>query len=150
MLLYYKILLLANSMILAGLLGASIQIMPFILFLDDIVGDMTLVLKIFVLMTVISYVVQHLGKGPLALLVIAVMSWFIIFDYFYIFGGVYVLYMLALFGGVQLLMDFFFVGPQILAGSQMQGGGEEGEHMTGMEMKERQRHMMQMRRRAGF
>jgi len=138
-------------MILSLLTGASFQLMPYVLFLDGLFDDMTMVLKIFVLMTVISYVVQHLGKGALSILIIAVMSWFIIFDYFYIFGGIYILYMLALFGGVQLLMDFFIVGPQIMAGEQAHGGGgEEAEHMTGMEMKERQKHMMQMQRRAGF
>ena len=141
----------AFSMLLTGLLPSGFHLTPFALFLDGIVDDMTLVLKIFVLMTIISYVIQHLGKGALSILIIAVMSWFIIFDYFYIFGGVYVLYMLALFGGVQLLMDFFIVGPQLMAGAGGAPGGEaEGEHMTGMEMKERQKHMMRMRRGAGF
>jgi len=131
-------------------LGFS-QLMPPLLFLDGLIGDMTFVLKIFVLMTIVSYVVQHLGKGPLALLVIAVMAWFIIFDYFIYFGGIYILYMLALFGGVQLAMDFFIVGPQMLAGGQHGAGQEgEGEHMTGLELKEKQHQMMQMRKRAGF
>ena len=136
------------DMVLTLLLNAGMQLMPFVLLLDGLFDDMTLVLKIFVLMTVISYVIQHLGKGALSLLIIAVMTWFIIFDYFYIFGGMYILYMLALSGGEQLLMDFFIVGPQIMAGAQGQEG--EGEHMTGIEMKERQKHMMQMQRRAGF
>jgi hypothetical protein len=133
-------------------LGLS-SITPPLLFLDELIGDMTFVLKIFVLMTIVSYVVQHLGKGVLALLVIAVMSWFIIFDYFMYFGGIYILYMLALFGGVQLAMDFFIVGPQMLAGGGHGGGGHgegEGEHMTGMEFKEKQHRMMEMRKRAGF
>ena len=138
------------DMVLTLLLRTGAQLAPYFLFLDDLFGDMTLVLKLFVLMTVISYVIQHLGKGALSLLIIAVMTWFIIFDYFYIFGGIYILYMLALFGGVQLLMDFFIVGPQIMAGAQAGGGEGEAEHMTGMEMKERQKHMLQMQRRAGF
>ncbi len=132
-------------------LGLS-SITPPILFFDELIGDMTFVLKIFVLMTIVSYVVQHLGKGVLALLVIAVMSWFIIFDYFMYFGGIYILYMLALFGGVQLAMDFFIVGPQMFAGGHGGGGhGEsEGEHITGLEFKEKQHRMMEMRKRAGF
>ena len=128
-----------------ALIGIGINLLPPLLFLDGLIGDMNIVLKIFVLMTIISYVVQHLGKGPLAILVIAVLSWFIVFDYFYILGGVYVLYMLALFGGVQLLTDFFFVAPNALG-----GGGGEREEVTGMEMKERQKHLMHMQRGAGF
>jgi|GEM_PF-1117749 len=125
--------------------------MPFVLFLEDLIPDMTLVLKIFVLLTIVSYVLQHLGKGPLAWMVIVVLSYFIIFDYFYIFGGIYVLYMLVLFGATQILMDFFILAPQAAMEEKM-GGGEEGggEHMTGSEYGERQRRMMEMRKRAGM
>ena len=49
-----------------------LKVMPFVLFFDELFSDMTLVLKIFVLLTIISYVTQHLGKGPLALMIIAV------------------------------------------------------------------------------
>lgn len=123
---------------------------PFVLFLDDLFSDMTLVLKIFVLMSIVSYVVQHLGKGPLALLIISVMAWFIIFDYFYIFGGAYVLYMLAILGGTSFLIDLSFFVPQLF-GMGGHGGGEGvGEHTTGKEFQERQRHLMEMRRRAGI
>jgi hypothetical protein len=124
-----------------------IGIMPPIMFLDDLLGDMTLVLKIFVLMTIVSYVTQHLGKGPLAILVIVVLSWLIIFDYFYLFGGIYVLYMLVLFGATQLLMDFFILAPQ--AAMEQQMGGVENQP-NGMDMRERQHKMMAMRQRAGI
>lgn len=140
-----------GSMALLAIIEAGVKLAPPILFLDGLINDMMLVLKIFVILTIISYVVQHLGKGPLAIIIIALMSWFILFDQFMIFGGIYLLYMMAIFGGVGILMDFFIVGPQIMASGQMQQMGEsEGETMTGREMQERQRHMMQMRRRAGF
>ncbi|VVB75548.1 Uncharacterised protein [uncultured archaeon] len=125
--------------------------MPFVLFLDDLIPDMTLVLKIFVLLTIVSYVLQHLGKGPLAWMVIAVLSYFIIFDYFYIFGGIYVLYMLVLFGATQILMDFFILAPQAAMEQQMHGGEEGGgEHMTGQEFGEKQKRMAELRHRAGM
>jgi len=124
------------------------NIIPFFLFLDDLFSDMTLVLKIFVLLTIVSYVTQHLGKGPIALIVIAALSWFIIFDYFYIFGGIYVLYMLVMFGATQIMMDFFILAPQAAMEQQM-GGGVENQP-NGKDFADRQRQALNMRKRAGI
>ncbi|MFA5930872.1 MAG: hypothetical protein WC821_01010 [archaeon] len=125
--------------------------MPTILFLDGLLADMTLVLKIFVLLTIISYVTQHMGKGPVALMVIAVLSYFIIFDYFMIFGGIYILYMLVLFGVTQLLMDFFILAPQAAMEQSMEGGGGElPGQPNGPEFREKQHRLMQMRRARGM
>lgn len=134
-------------MVQAFLLLLAVQ--PFLLFLEDLLGDMTLVLKLFVLMTIFSYVTQHLGKGPLAILLIAVLSWFIIFDFFYIFGGIYILYMLVLFGVTQLLMDFFILAPQAMMEQQMKGGEELPGQPNGLDAKDRQHKLMEMRRRMG-
>ena len=123
-------------------------LVPFLMLFDDLFGDMTLVLKIFVLLTIISYVTQHLGKGPLALMVIAVLSYFIIFDYFMWFGGIYVLYMLVLFGVTQLLMDFFILAPQAAMEKNMGGGEEIPGQPHGHDMRDRQHKMMEMRQRA--
>jgi len=125
------------------------QLLPFVLFLDGLLDDMTLVLKIFVLLTIVSYVTQHLGKGPIAILIIVVLSYFIIFDYFYIFGGIYVLYMLVLFGVSQLLMDFFILAPQAMM-EQSMGGGEVENQPNGQDMRERQHKMVEMRRMRGM
>jgi hypothetical protein len=130
--------------------GFLFGLTPVLLFLDDLFGDMTLVLKIFVLLTIVSYVTQHLGKGPIALLVIAVLSWFIIFDYFFIFGGIYVLYMLVLFGVSQLLMDFFILAPQAAMEQSMGGGEELPGQPHGLDFKERQHKMVEMRRMRGM
>jgi hypothetical protein len=125
-----------------------LALQPFLLFFEDLLGDMTLVLKLFVLMTIFSYVTQHLGKGPLAILLIAVLSWFIIFDFFYIFGGIYILYMLVLFGVTQLMMDFFILAPQAMMEQQMKGGEVENQP-NGMDTRDRQHKLMEMRRRMG-
>ena len=85
-------------------------------------------------MTIISYVTNHLGKGPLAILLIAVLSWFIIFDYFMFFGGIYVLYMLLALGVGSVVVDMFFVTPT--AGGHG-GGGEEEPPMSGIEFMEK-------------
>ena len=120
---------------------------PFLLFLDGLLGDMTLVLKIFVLLTIVSYVTQHLGKGPIAILIIVVLSYFIIFDYFIYFGGIYILYMLVMFGISQLLMDFFILAPQAMMEQSM--GGEVENQPNGMDMRDRQHKMVEMRRMRG-
>lgn len=124
------------------------SILPFILLFEEMFGDMTFVLKIFVLMTIVSYVTQHLGKGPLAIIIVAVIAW-MIFSNFAIFGSIYVLYMLVLFGATQILMDFFILAPQAMMEQNMKGGETENQP-NGADMADRQRKMMQMRQRAGM
>jgi hypothetical protein len=123
-------------------------ILPFILFFEELFGDMNFVLKIFVLMTIFSYVTQHLGKGPIAIIIVLVLSW-MIFTNFAIFGSVYVLYMLVLFGITQILMDFFILAPQAMMEQNMGGGGVENQPNS-KDMQDRQRQMVQMRQRAGM
>jgi hypothetical protein len=98
--------------------------------------DLDIVLKIFVLMTIISYITQHLGRGPLAVILILGVSWFVIFDYWKFFGGIYVLYVLVTFGATSILIDFFFVS----GGQQPPQGGEaeqEGGLSHGLEFQKR-------------
>jgi hypothetical protein len=108
-------------------------------FFGDLTGDLTIVLKIFTLMAIFAYVTQHLGKGPLAILIIITMSWFIIFDYFALFGGIYVLYILMAFGFTGVIIDFFFVNP----GS---GQANEGGVSNGNDFMQRQSQIQRMRR----
>ncbi len=110
---------------------------------------MNFVLKIFVLMTIFSYVTQHLGKGPIAIIIVIVISW-MIFSNFAIFGSIYVLYMLVLFGVTQILMDFFILAPQAMMEQNMQKGGEVANQPNSKDMQDRQKQMMQMRQRAGM
>jgi hypothetical protein len=83
----------------------------FLSYFTELESDLTLALKIIVLLTIISFIIQHVGKGPLAVLLIIGISWFVIFDYFMFFGGMYVLYILLSFGATSILIDFFFVNP---------------------------------------
>ncbi len=78
-------------------------------FLGELFSDMTLALKLFALLGVISFVYSHLGKGPLSYALIGGISWFVLFDYWKFFGGVYVLYTLLMLGISGILIDFFFV-----------------------------------------
>ena len=67
------------------------------------------------------------------------MSWFIIFDYFVLFGGIYVLYILMAFGFTGVIIDFFFVNP----GS---GQANEGGVSNGSDFMQRQSQIQRMRR----
>ena len=107
--------------------SAAIIGMPMLAFFGELVADMTLVLKIFVLMAIIAYITNHLGKGPLAIMIIAVFSWFIIFDYFMLFGGIYILYILLIGGLTGVIIDIFFVTPMPGAGG---GAGASGEPIS--------------------
>ena len=118
----------------------ALSLLPFFLGIGELPGDMIFVLKIFVLMTIIAFVTQHLGKGPLAVLVIIVLSWFIVFDYFKFFGGVYVLYMFITLGFTGVLIDFFFVNP---GGS----GPPDSSMSSGKDFMARQSQIQRMRGR---
>ncbi len=108
------------------MLGSGLLLNGFIFlgFFGELSGDMILVLKIFTLMAIFAYVTQHLGKGPITILIMVVMSWFIIFDYFWFFGGIYVLWMLLAFGFTGVIIDFFFVNPG--NGQKNEGGISSG------------------------
>jgi hypothetical protein len=75
------------------------------------------------MLTIIGYVTQHLGKGPLAILIIIGMGYFILFDQWKLFGGIYVLYMLVLLGIGGVVVDFMFITPSAHgAGGQVSNG----------------------------
>lgn len=87
------------------------NLLPSILFFDELFGDLTFILKIFVLMAVFSYVMNHVGKGPLGVFIFALISWLVIFDYFAIFGSIYILYILLTMGLISVIIDFMFITP---------------------------------------
>ncbi|MEK6957648.1 MAG: hypothetical protein AABW99_01575 [archaeon] len=95
-------------------------------FLDifELFGDINLILKIFVLMTIASWVKNHVGGGPVSWIIMAGMGYFILFDGWKIFGPIYVLYMMLMFGVSAIIIDFFFVTA---------GGAPKPESLEGME-----------------
>ena len=105
----------------------------FLGYFSELQADLTLALKIFVLLTIISFIMQHVGKGPLAILLILGISWFVIFDYFLFFGGMYVLYVMLTLGVTSILIDFFFVNP---GGGG--GGGDPSQISHGVDFANRQ------------
>ncbi len=110
-------------------------------------GDINLILKIFVLITIASWVRNHLGDSPLTWILIGGIGYFVLFDGWAIFGPVYFLYILLGFGVSSILIDFFFIG----GGSH--GGGEESPESpvsSGVDIMKRmqeQAHHAQLHRR---
>jgi hypothetical protein len=105
------------------MLEASFPAMLALLSIGEFFSDMVMVLKIFVLLTIISWVVMHLGKGPLAIVLIIGVSWFVLFDMFWLFGGTYVLMMMLTLGVAGIFIDLFFVFPGFASGAGI-GAGE--------------------------
>lgn len=87
------------------------NLLPSVLFFGELFGDLTFILKIFVLMAIFSYVMNHVGKGPLGVFIFALIAWFVIFDYFAIFGSIYILYILLTMGLISVIIDFMFITP---------------------------------------
>lgn len=80
-------------------------------FLFEFFRDMVLVLKIFVLLAIISFILNHLGRGPIAMVLIIGFSYFMLFSPFsWFFETTYILMMLLMLGASGILIDFFFVG----------------------------------------
>ncbi len=108
------------------MLGFLLTVLPLLL-IGEFVDDMLFVLKIFVLMTIVSYVYMHLGKGPLAIVVIVGFVYFMLFSPFtWLFEGAYVLMMLFMLGFAGIFIDLFFVFPGFAAG----GVGEPEAKMS--------------------
>ena len=97
-----------------------------LLSIGEFFSDMFFVLKIFVWLTVLSFVVMHLGKGPLAIALSVGLTWFILFDGFWFFGGAYILMTLLMLGFAGIFIDLFFVFPGFAAG----GHGEAEAKMS--------------------
>jgi len=90
--------------------------------IGEFFSDMMLVLKIFVLLAIMSFVFMHLGKGPLAIVVIVGFAWVMLFSpWTWFFEGAYVLMMLLTLGVAGIFIDLFFVFPGFAAG----GHGEQ-------------------------
>ncbi|AJF60243.1 MAG: hypothetical protein J4224_00965 [Candidatus Diapherotrites archaeon] len=106
-----------------------------LLSLTEIWNDFNLIIKIFVVMTIYSWVRNHV-EGWIGWVVFGIITFFVVFDLWAIFGSVYVVYMLLMFGISQVLIDFFFI-------SAGRGGHEEMESpvSSGADLAARQQHI---------
>jgi len=91
----------------------------------DFFADINLILKLFVLLMIIGFVQNHLGKGPMAVALMAFISFFVLFDAWKIFGGIYMLYAIITLGFSGILIDFFFVTPPLANQREQEGAGSQ-------------------------
>ncbi|MBI4043418.1 MAG: hypothetical protein HY393_01265 [Candidatus Diapherotrites archaeon] len=110
----------------------------------DFLSDVNLILKIFVLLTIISFVNNHIENPNLKLIVMALFAYFLLFDLWRLFLPIYGLYILLMFGFGGILVDLFFTGA---FQRQPAPGMEEEEGAHSMELKERQHMLHQAQQR---
>lgn len=120
-------------------------ILPVLFSFSEFFADMNLVIKIFVLLTMVSFVKTRLGTSSLAIILMVGMFFFIFFDFWRLFGTIYVLYMLLIFGVSGILIDFFFVS-QMGGGGEVQAGPSSSALSTGADLAMRARMLQKMRR----
>lgn len=73
------------------------------------IEDWYLIFQIFILITIISFVQNHLGRGAISILAIGVMAYIIFFVIPVLAGGVFLLYLLLMAGISGIIVDFFFL-----------------------------------------
>lgn len=100
----------------AGILGSGCHFVPNC--------DIILIgFKIVMLLFIVGWVRGHLGGGIIATLVMLFMGYFMLFDFFFIFGPLAAIYILAIVGVTGLAMDLVFTKHYYLPGGS-HGGGE--------------------------
>lgn len=106
--------------------------------LGEIFGDFNFVLKLFVLITIISWVRNHFGNAAISWAIILGVSYFVLFANWALFGSVFVLYTLLTIGVTGIIIDYFFLTQQQgapseqkpdLIGNEVRGRGGETMHM---------------------
>jgi hypothetical protein len=106
-----------------------------VLALFDVFSDISLILKLLLLVTIIAFIRQHLGDSILSMLVIAVIAYFVLFVGWGIFGSIYFIYLLLMAGIAGMFVDFFFVLPSIKAHEQARK--HPGDETSGKDIMER-------------
>ena len=105
----------------------------------ELFADIDLIVKIFVWLTLVSWIRNHVGTGPVSWILIIGLTYFVIFNGWALFGPIYVLYMLLMFGVSGIIIDFFFIS----AGGQPQPTDVEGMESPishGVDLQEKRTH----------
>ena len=119
--------------------------LPLLFSFGNFFSDMNFVIKIFVLLTMVSFVKNRLGTSALSIILMTGMFFFIFFDFWALFGPIYILYMLLIFGVSGIIIDFFFVS-QMGGEGGVQGGPSSSALSTGADLAMRSRMLQKMRR----
>jgi len=104
-----------------------------------ILGDFYFVIQIFVMVSIMSFILNHLGKGIASVILILVMFYVVFILIPALSIAAFLLYTLLMAGVSTLFVDFFF----ITAGQgHQQQQGEERPDVLGTDVGER-KHMME-------
>jgi hypothetical protein len=79
-------------------------------------------LKIVMLLFIVGWVRSHLGGGLVATIVMLFLGYLALFQYFYIFGPLTLLYLLVIMGFAGVIQDFAFGGSHYGLGPEAEGG----------------------------
>ena len=82
-------------------------------------------LKVVVLLFLIGWVRSHLGSGILPTLAMLVIGYLILFQYWFLFGPLSIIYIIAILGGLNLFVTFIFTKESYVPGL-VTPRGEEG------------------------
>jgi hypothetical protein len=110
----------------------------------EFLNDLNLIIKIFVLLTIVHFIKTHIQNKALGAVLMVFIGWFVLFEYWRFFGGVFVLYSLLMFGISAIIIDFFFVSSGGPAGGSE---GMESPISSGLELMARQQMLEAARRR---
>jgi len=106
--------------------------------IGQMLSDFNLIIKIFVMMTVVSFVNNHIENKNLGMIIMVFMFFFIFGNFWAFFGGVYIIYVLLMMGASAIMVDWFFMGGA--GGQQKKPKGGIQNEISGVDM---------VRRRAG-
>jgi len=79
--------------------------------------------KIVILMFIVGWVRSHLGGGLVATIVMLFLGYLALFQYFYVFGPITILYLLVIMGATGIIQDFAFGGGEYGVGWRAHAGG---------------------------
>jgi len=103
--------------------------------LGELFTDFNFVLRIFVFMTIVSFVQTNISNSIIALMVTVVFAWYALFVMWAFFGTIYLLYSLFFLGFASIIIDFFFVSQGGPASHDVKGNpGSYMAGLTGMKM----------------
>ena len=104
-------------------------------FFLGMVSDFQFVIQIFIMVTVISFILNHLGKGVISIILILVMFYVIFILIPGLSEAVFLIYTLLMAGVSSLLVDFFFITGAGIGAQQQQG--EEKPDVIGTDVQAR-------------
>jgi len=84
----------------------------------EIFADFNFVMKLFVLITIVSWVRNHFGNSAISWVLIIGVSTFVLFNMWALFGGIFILYLLLTIGVTGIIIDYFFLTQQSGAPSE--------------------------------